>query len=76
MQSRDHLVRLKAIAQRNTVTCQQVSEMIDVTRTIPVEVCVLMYPAISDKENFQKQVLDLLQWQDQRDEIKKQLELE
>lgn len=75
MQARDHLVKLKAVAQSNTVTCEQVKDIVEITRTIPVEVIVLMYPAISDKEEFDKLLTDALQWQDQRDEIKKQLGL-
>jgi hypothetical protein len=73
MQPRDQLVRLKAIVASNTVTCAQVAEIIDITRTIQVDVIVLMFPAISDPDNFEKVVLGALQWPDQREAVKEKL---
>lgn len=62
MRDQDKVKKLKALVGQNTVTCQQVIGIMEVTKTVWCGVAIAMYPSISDKDNFEK-VLAALQWE-------------
>jgi hypothetical protein len=72
----DQKRRVKAcVSGDTTVTCDQVVQLCALTKMWDIELAVLMYPKLSDKNAFEEQVINSFKYKDEKAEIREKLGL-
>jgi hypothetical protein len=71
---KDKLRKITVLAQSHTFTAQQVADTCELTKSMWCDTAVLLYPSISDQDNFDV-VLKIFKYKDEREEVMKKVGL-
>ncbi len=67
----DKKVRIKAVVSGFTMTCDQCAGIARLCQAFIAESIILMYPALTDKQNLQTVVFKELKFKEDKDEVLK-----
>mmetsp|Transcript_32335 Transcript_32335/g.45092 ORF Transcript_32335/g.45092 Transcript_32335/m.45092 type:complete len:129 (+) Transcript_32335:154-540(+) len=67
---KDKLRRITAVCSAHLLNCDQILQLVKLTKGCNCDVAVICYGSVSDKENFSKTVLSAFKWDEEKEEVK------